>query len=212
MSFWWRSTRGLTCRYMDKTKKKKRNFFISLPTERSLLAWKNSRHFTTLPLVFPPKDVWETSVEILYWWRDTTQIWVVLLIGWKFASTNQKHYPDLGSVTSQVLDVCARFSDVISRENQWWCREKTAVFFRLVLCGLFDTFLLFPLSLVGFLPYFWIDGDNAVRPEQRTVSASKDGECKAHARKTGTVCAKVEKNYKINKILSPEKIFPPIFV
>ena len=144
MSFWWRSTRGLTCRYMDKTKKKKRNFFISLRTECSLLAWKNSRHFTTLPLVFPPKDVWE---EILYWWRDTTQIWVVLLINWKFASTNQKHYPDLGSVTSQVLDVCARFSDVISRENQRWCREKTAVFFRLVLCGLFDTFLLFLIIL-----------------------------------------------------------------
>ena len=212
MSFWWRSTRGLTCRYVDKTKKK-RNFFISLPTERSLLAWKNSRHFTTLPLVFPPKDVWE---EILYWWRDTTQIWVVLLIGWKFASTNQQHYPDLGSVTSQVLDVCARFSDVISRENQWRCREKTAVFSGLFSAGYLTLSFCFSssflLSLVDFLPYFWIDGDNAVRPEQRTVSASKDGERKAHARKTGTVCTKVEKNYNINKILSPEEIFPPIFV
>ena len=27
-------------------------------------------------------DIWETSVEIPYWWRVTTQIWVVLLIGW----------------------------------------------------------------------------------------------------------------------------------
>ena len=26
--------------------------------------------------------LWETSVEIPYWWRVTTQIWVVLLIGW----------------------------------------------------------------------------------------------------------------------------------
>ena len=26
-------------------------------------------------------DVWETSAEILYWWRVITQIWVVLLIG-----------------------------------------------------------------------------------------------------------------------------------
>ena len=41
---------------------------------RSLLAM--------LPLVSPPNDVyWETSAEIPYWWRVTTQIWVVLLIG-----------------------------------------------------------------------------------------------------------------------------------
>ena len=26
--------------------------------------------------------VWETSAEIPYWWRVTTQIWLVLLIGW----------------------------------------------------------------------------------------------------------------------------------
>ena len=46
------------------------------------LAWENSRHLATLPLVSPPNDVWETSEEIPYWWRVTTQIWVVLLIGW----------------------------------------------------------------------------------------------------------------------------------
>ena len=45
------------------------------------------------------------SAEIQYWRRVTTQIWVVMLPSWKFASTNQKHYPDLGSV-----------SDVISRK------------------------------------------------------------------------------------------------
>ena len=33
-------------------------------------------------------DIWETTVEIPYWWHVTTQIWVVLLIGWKFASTH----------------------------------------------------------------------------------------------------------------------------
>ena len=26
-----------------------------------------------------PNDVWETSAEIPYWWRDTTEIWVVTL-------------------------------------------------------------------------------------------------------------------------------------
>ena len=54
-------------------------------------------------------------------WRprnDTTcQIGVVLRIGWKFASTNQKHYPDLGSDASSVWNFCTRFSDVIWRET-----------------------------------------------------------------------------------------------
>ena len=34
------------------------------------------------PLVFPLNDIWVMTVEISYWWRVTTQIWVVLLIGW----------------------------------------------------------------------------------------------------------------------------------
>ena len=42
-------------------------------------------------------------------------------------STNQ-HYLDLGSDTSSVWNICARFSDVISRGNQWWRREMSAVF------------------------------------------------------------------------------------
>ena len=45
-----------------------------------ILAWENSRHLATLPLVSPQNDVWVTSesVEIPYWWRVTTQIWVVM--------------------------------------------------------------------------------------------------------------------------------------
>ena len=46
----------------------------------------------------------------------------------KFASANQKHFPDLGSDASSVWNLQARFSDVISRGNQWWRREKSAVF------------------------------------------------------------------------------------
>ena len=38
-----------------------------------------------------------------------------------------RHYPDLGSDASSVLN----FSYVISRGNQWWRREMSAVFFRL---------------------------------------------------------------------------------
>ena len=47
-------------------------FQVSLTT---ILTGDDSRHFATPPLVFPRNDVWETSAEIPYWWRDTTQIW-----------------------------------------------------------------------------------------------------------------------------------------
>ena len=47
-----------------------------------LIAWENSLHFPTPPLVSPQNDVWETSAEIPYCWRVTTQNWTVLLIGW----------------------------------------------------------------------------------------------------------------------------------
>ena len=52
-----------------------------------LLAWENSRLFATSPVVSGRNDVWETSAEIPYWWRVTTQVWVVLLIGWNKFST-----------------------------------------------------------------------------------------------------------------------------
>ena len=71
---------------------------------------------------FPPNNIWETSTEISYWWRVTIQIWVVLLIGrprGKFDSTNQKHYPGLGSDASSVWNFCARLSDVIWWGSQW---------------------------------------------------------------------------------------------
>ena len=45
------------------------------------LAWENSQHFAMLSLVSPPSDVWETTAEIPYWRRISTQIWVVLMIG-----------------------------------------------------------------------------------------------------------------------------------
>ena len=38
-------------------------------------------------------------------------------------STNQKHYPDLCSDASLVWNFCARFSNVISLENQCWRRQ-----------------------------------------------------------------------------------------
>ena len=52
------------------------------------------------PLVFPRNDVWETSAEIPYWWRVTTQTWIVLLIGRiKFPSRHVQSEALLRSVT-----------------------------------------------------------------------------------------------------------------
>ena len=62
------------------------------------LAWENRQYFAMPPLVSPQNVVLETSTEIPYWWRITSQIWVVFLIGrttCEIASTNQKHYPNL---------------------------------------------------------------------------------------------------------------------
>ena len=53
--------------------------------------------------------------------RTTTEVWVVLLIGWKSTSSNQKHYPDLVLDTSSVWNFCIRSSDVISRGNHLHC-------------------------------------------------------------------------------------------
>ena len=45
-----------------------------------------------------------------------------------FCSTNQKHYPDLSSDASSVLNFWARFADVVSRGNRWWRGEMSAAF------------------------------------------------------------------------------------
>ena len=42
--------------------------------------------------------------------------------------TNQKHYPYLGIDASKVWNFCARLSDVISRGNEWWSHEMSAIF------------------------------------------------------------------------------------
>ena len=82
---------------------------MCFPESAFEMAWEHSRHFVTQSLTFPRNDVSGKIAEIPYWWRVTTQIWVVFLIRWsKFprGTTNQKHYPDLGCDT--VWDFCAR--------------------------------------------------------------------------------------------------------
>ena len=96
------------------------------------LAWKSSWHFRDTNCTgFPAK-----------WWRRNERRNSILMTrrypdlgsasDWSclvgFASTNQKHYPDLASHASSVWNFCAGFSDVISRGNQWCRREMSAVF------------------------------------------------------------------------------------
>ena len=46
------------------------------------LARENSQRLAMLQLTAPPRnDIWEMSTEVQYWWRITTQICVVALIG-----------------------------------------------------------------------------------------------------------------------------------
>ena len=64
-----------------------------------VLAWENSFHFATLPLIYQRNDVWETSAEIPHWRRVTTQIWVVFLIGraaWKICFNQSEALPRSG--------------------------------------------------------------------------------------------------------------------
>ena len=55
------------------------------------VAWVTSRHTVTSLTVSLQSYIWQVTTEIPYWWRTvmTTKFWVVLLIGWKFASANQ---------------------------------------------------------------------------------------------------------------------------
>ena len=91
--------------------------------------------FWTPPMVSPRNDVWGRSTEIPYWWRFTSQILSVLpisrearVISFNQSRAQPRPRPDQGSETSSVWNFCTRFSDVISRGNQWWRREMLAVF------------------------------------------------------------------------------------
>ena len=67
------------------------------------IVWEKTADISRRYRWFPPRnDDWETRAEIPYWWRVTTQIWVVLPIGWSKFSTNQKHCSDWVTKASSV--------------------------------------------------------------------------------------------------------------
>ena len=102
--------------------------------------WKSSLRKQPTFSDFPRNDGWKTRAEIPHWWRITSQIWVGLLIVWKWASINQNHDPNLGNEESSVWNFCTTFcANVILRGNQRWSRELSAVLsgywkFRQILC------------------------------------------------------------------------------
>ena len=80
-------------------------------------AFRNATTHSVFSRKMPPK---KGSAQISYWWRVSTQIWKVLLIGWsKFPreTTDQKFYSDLESERSSAWNFCARSSDVISQQG-----------------------------------------------------------------------------------------------
>ena len=93
------------------------------PFNGGIIAWENRQWIFQWHLLFP-REITSEDREQKFPADDR----VVVLIGWKFASNNQKHYPDLGSDASSVWNFCACFSDVISRGNRWWRRGMLAVF------------------------------------------------------------------------------------
>ena len=112
----------------------KNNLFFLMKEKKgkkAFLAWESSRHLATLPLVSPPNDGWETSVEIPYWWRVTTQNWVVLLIGWiKFPTrrNQSKALPRSGSWRVISMEFLRSFLRRHFAGTTWWRREMSAVF------------------------------------------------------------------------------------
>ena len=81
----------------------------------SLLAWENNRHFATpAPLVSPRNEVWSSDKRAQKFHtvdipplRYGQCFWLVVPRG-KFAWTNQKNCPYLGSDTSSAWNLCVR--------------------------------------------------------------------------------------------------------
>ena len=104
---------------------------------RAMITWENSRHFETPPLFFPPKDVWETSAEFHSDDMSLPGSWVVLLICWKFASTNHEHYPGAGSDVKNNFDTQLDYVDLRdsvkqardTRQKKWIWNETTPTIF-----------------------------------------------------------------------------------
>ena len=89
------------------------DFAYSYSEIQSIDRWprEKSWYYTTSPLISSRNDLQETSAEIPYWWRVTTQICVVLFIGWK---------------TSGDVTKCRLFHQATSfwyEDRSWWLKR-----------------------------------------------------------------------------------------
>ena len=110
----------------DLVSRSTRNYAVTPRKKVDILRWHHC--------FSPGNGVWGSSVEFPYWWRVTTQIWVVFVIRWSELSTTQKHHwstTQIWVVTRHQYGISALLprSDIISRGNQWWRREMTTVNF-----------------------------------------------------------------------------------
>ena len=108
------------------------------------LAWENSPHFATPPVVCPRNDVWENSAEIPYWWRALARseisFWLVAnllhLIG---SSTQISVHNGISALVSQTsfrgettgsVVKCRLFSHATMQQVSWNCVKYYAIFYK----------------------------------------------------------------------------------
>ena len=92
------------------------------------VAWENSRHFATPSWLSKRNDVWEkrrNAKPMPCYYPDLESA-----SDWSGCEENlpQPSTTNLSTDASSVWNLCARFSDVISRENLWWRPALQAVF------------------------------------------------------------------------------------
>ena len=83
------------------------------------MIWKFLKQNVLLPKGLKRVQHWVSRIGLLVMSRG------------KFASTNQKHYPDLGSDTSLAWNFCARSSDVITQRQPLVTSRNVGCFLRL---------------------------------------------------------------------------------
>ena len=80
------------------------------------LPWENCWHLVMPLTVSPPNDMWETCAEIPYWWRVTTQIWVVTRH--QYGISALVSHTSFGGETSGSIAKCRLFSQA-SKWSEW---------------------------------------------------------------------------------------------
>ena len=96
------------------------------------LAWENSQHFEMPPPFFLENNIWGRSTEIPFWWRITTQIWVVLGHATSLLQPNclkqSSHIARPIGSSAKVWVVTHLHFEISLHFGNQWCRQRSAVF------------------------------------------------------------------------------------